>query len=84
VLVHVFQSLCRERKTAFEDVQHDPLEEISEREVSELGEGFQDLEQPFFHPHAGLDTFNDVTRGAHWPGRSPATGRLLFCYHGAI
>ena len=45
-------------RLAFEGMQHDTFEQIPERDVLELRKGFQHLEQPFFHPNAGLYSFD--------------------------
>jgi hypothetical protein len=36
-------------------VEDDAFQQVSERQILELGERFQDLEDPLLHPHAGLD-----------------------------
>src|SRR5215472_18615255 len=44
----------REGCLALEGVQHDPLEQIAERQVELGGEGLQHLEQAALEAHAGL------------------------------
>ena len=52
-------------------MQDDSLQQIAEREVLQIGEGFQHFHDPLFHADAGLHAFDR-------PGRR---GNSL-CYHG--
>ena len=46
------------RAFAIEGVEDDAFEEVAEGEVMVLGEGFQHLQDAFFHSDAGLDSFD--------------------------
>jgi hypothetical protein len=41
-----------------EGVQHDPLEQVAQRQVEVLGEPLEDLQQAALHADAGLHTLN--------------------------
>ena len=43
---------------ALESMKDDAFEEVAEGEVVVLGKGLQNLEDAFFHPDAGLNSFD--------------------------
>jgi len=57
-LVNIVEGLRRERALAFEGMQDNPLQQISQAHVFKLGDRFEDFEQPFFDSDAGLHAFN--------------------------
>jgi len=50
---------------AFEGVQYDAFEKISEAKVFEFGDRFQDFEQVLFDADAGLDAFDEDRLSCH-------------------
>ncbi len=63
-LFDFFQGIPGKRGFTLKTMKHDSLEQISERHIFELGDGFEDFEQPFFEANAGLDAFDFDVR--HW------------------
>lgn len=49
----------RKGRFAFERVQHNALEKITERQISVFGKTFQYLEQRRFYAHTGLRAFDE-------------------------
>src|SRR5664279_2357070 len=58
-LFDLLQGRGRKRRLALKGVQHDSLQQIAEREVLQLGQSLEHLEQAFLHADAGLDAFDD-------------------------
>src|SRR5215469_14201719 len=54
--LHLAERRRRERRLAFEGVQHDAFEQVAERQVELGGERLQHFEQTAFQPHARLGT----------------------------
>src|ERR1035441_3297058 len=62
-LFDLLQGRGRKGRVALKGVQHDSLQQIAEREVFQLGQSFEYLEQAFFHSDAGLNPVdNDGSR----------------------
>ena len=57
-LADTLERWTAERRFAVEGVEHDAFEEVAEREVMVLGEGFEHLEDALFHAHAGLNSLD--------------------------
>src|ERR1019366_1699041 len=62
-LFDLLQGRGRKGRVALKGVQHDSLQQIAEREVFQLGQSLEYLEQAFFHADAGLNPVdNDGSR----------------------
>src|SRR6202007_3486733 len=57
-LFDFFQGILGKGGFTFESVKHDPFEEIAEGHVSQLGNGLEDFEQPFFEANTGLNALD--------------------------
>jgi hypothetical protein len=57
-LLDLLQRLWGERRLAFKCMEHNPFEQITQAHVLQFGDGLQHLEQPLFHPDAGLNPFH--------------------------
>ena len=65
--LNAFERGLAEGSLAVEGVQHDALQEITERQIVILGKGLQDFEQAPFHADAGLDPLHEILGfGGHW------------------
>ena len=61
-LLDLLKRLRREgRCFALEGVQNDSFQQVAQGHFLQFGDGFEHLQQAFFHPHAGLDAL-DVHR----------------------
>src|SRR5437667_11534347 len=68
------------RMLAIKSMQHDPFQQVAERQVMIFRQAFQDFEQAFFDPHAGLDSLDQYSFSAsvflfsdcHRPRPSPS------------
>jgi len=56
-LLNALEGGWAERRLSVESMEHDTFQKIAEGHIVVLGKSFQDFEQAFFHPDAGLDTF---------------------------
>src|ERR1700687_605931 len=56
-----------EGRAALEGMEHDAFQQVAKRQVVELGQRLEHLDQALLHAHAGLDPFDRRTG----PGRSP-------------
>src|SRR5579859_2104433 len=59
-----FQALSPEWALPVERVQHDPFEQISERQVVVFGKGLEHFQQALFHANARLYALDRVSPGA--------------------
>src|ERR1035437_4051338 len=57
-LANAFQRRRAERRLTVKGVQHDALEQVSQRHVVILGKRLQNLEDSLFDAHPGLHAFN--------------------------
>src|ERR1700724_2842532 len=70
-LLDVLERLRRERSFAFEGVEHDALQQITQAHVLLLGHRLQHLQHAFLQPHARLNALHLDWSGApvslaHW------------------
>ena len=64
-LFDLAEGVFAEGSFAFEGVQHDAFEKVSEAEVFEFGDGFQDFEQVFLDADAGLNALDEDWLACH-------------------
>src|ERR1700733_9135514 len=64
-LLDLAEGFFAEGSFAFEGVEHDAFEEVSEAEVFEFGNGLQDFEQVLFDTDSGLDAFDYDGMASH-------------------
>jgi len=57
-LFDFLHGLGRKGRLAFEGVQHDSLQQVSERKVLSLGQSLEDLEETLLHADPGLHSFD--------------------------
>src|ERR1700739_2783402 len=63
-LFDFFQGILGKGGFTFESVKHDPFEEIAEGHVSQLGNGLQNFQEPFFEADTRLNALDfDI---GHW------------------
>src|SRR5580700_1652862 len=58
-LLDALETLGAKRTFAVEGMQHDPFQEIAERQVVKLPERFEHFQDSLFHAHAGLHALHD-------------------------
>jgi len=58
-LLDLAQALLAESSFAFEGVQHNPFQQISQAQIFEFGDRLQNLEEVLLHTDAGLDALNE-------------------------
>jgi L-glyceraldehyde 3-phosphate reductase len=54
-LLNLFQGLRGKRRLTLKRMEHDSLQQVTQCHVLKFGDGLQHLDQPFFHPDAGLN-----------------------------